>query len=455
MTEETSGNKAVKLIKKSILIVLSVVPLIFLVSQIHKYKVDVPVWDQWDFVPVLEKTYEQNLTFKDLWEPHNEHRLFFPRIVMIILADISDWNLSYELYFNVVLAFGIFLLLAYQVKTTLASSKKFISLWIIPAISIIVFSLNQWENWLWGWNIQILLNIFSVVGAVVLLANLNLNWGKFILAVLLTTIATYSYANGLIFWLIGIIILFLLPLPDSKKKKFVIFWGVMGIICIYVYFLGYQKPLHHPALSLFLEYPWKFFKYVLVYLGTTPLSSDVHPQVAFLTGLAGLIVFITASVMLKGYYQKKLSVLLPYFSLSSYALASAILTGIGRAGFGELQAMSSRYISFGYLLWISTLFFLFLLIKEKIKEKRVRYLFPACAGMIIFLVIQSSWHSVVLFRERQEWLLPARNELFILKDKKMLERIYPHLIKIDEEEFERRLNFLKEQKLSIFREQSR
>ena len=67
MTEETSGNKAVNLIKKFILIILSMVPLIFLVGQINKYKVDMPVWDQWEFVPVLEKTFEQNLTFNDLW----------------------------------------------------------------------------------------------------------------------------------------------------------------------------------------------------------------------------------------------------------------------------------------------------------------------------------------------------------------------------------------------------
>lgn len=406
-----------------------------------------PVWDQWDLVPVLEKAHEQNLTFYDLWKVHNEHHLFFPRIIMLVLADISSWNISYELYFNVVLAVGIFLLWTYQIRTTRYSFNISVPLWIIPVISFVVFSLNQWEIWLWGWNIQIVLNIFCVVGAVVLLANPNLNWRKFILAVLLTFIATYSYATGIVFWLIGIILLLLLPMGRSKMKKFIILWGAAGTICIYIYFLGYQKPLHHPALSSFLEYPWKFVKYVFVYLGTPLLSSDIYPQVAFFVGLCALIIFIAASVMLCKLYKKKWSFLLPYFSLSSYALASAVLTGIGRAGFGERQAMSSRYISFSNCLWIPLLAFLFLLIKEK----RIRYLVSVSAAVIVFLVIQSSLHSVILFRERQNWLKPAQKELYILKDQKMLERIYPHVIKIDEEEFKRRLNFLKEQNLSLFR----
>jgi len=449
MTEETSGNSSVNRIKKSILILLSVLPLVVLVSRIHKYKVDVPYWDQWNFIPILEKAHEKTLTFKDLWEPHNEHRIVFPRIIMLILADISDWNISYELYFNVVLAFGVFLLLVYQIKTTLVSFKISFSFWIIPVISIIVFSLNQWENWLWGWNIQVFLNVFSIVGATVVLANPNLSWWKFILAVLLTIIGTYSYASGILFWPIGIIILSLSPLSKAKKKLMVISWGIMGIICIYAYSLGYQTPPHHPPLAFFMENPLKFIKYVLTYLGTTPLTSDVHPQLAFLTGLTGLIVFVITSAMLLGYYKKKATVLLPYLSLSAYALASAVLTGIGRAGFGEVQAVSSRYIAFGSLLWISMLFFLFLLMKEK----RNRYLFSALAGMVIFLVIQSSLHSVVLFRERQERLLPARQELLLLKNRELLKQIYPHLTNIDEEEFERQLEFLKRHRLSVFREQ--
>lgn len=452
MTEGISKNKTVKYISRSILVILCLVPLVFLVSRIHEYKVDVPVWDQWDLVPVLEKAHGRNLSFQDLWEPHNEHRLLFPRIIMLVLASISGWNISYELYFSVFLAAGIFLLLAYQVKTTRASSAAPVSLWILPVISLAVFSLNQWENWLWGWNIQIMLNIFCAVGAVVFLAGPGLKRWKFIMAVLLAFVGTYSYASGMAIWFIGMLLLLLLPLPTSKKKKFVFLWGAMGTICICVYLLGYQKPPHHPSLLIFLEHPWKYFKYVSVYLGTPLLSSDARPQIAFLAGLTGLIVFITASLMLIGPYKKKLSVLLPYFALSAYALAGALLTGLGRAGFGELQAMSSRYASFSNLLWITIFFFLFFMMGERREVFTARYLFPVLAGVIIFLIIQSSWHSESLFRERKEWLLPARRELFILKNKEMWERIYPHLEEIDQEEFERRLNFLKEQKLSVFRE---
>jgi hypothetical protein len=40
--------------------------------------------DDWQFVPLLEKTNDGTLTFQDLWAPHDEHRLLLPRIIIII-----------------------------------------------------------------------------------------------------------------------------------------------------------------------------------------------------------------------------------------------------------------------------------------------------------------------------------------------------------------------------------
>lgn len=82
----------------------------------------------------------------------------------------------------------------------------------------------------------------------------------------------------------------------------------------------------------------------------------------------------------------------------------------------------------------------------------IPFILTITAGMIIFLVIQSSLHSTLLFRERKDWLIPARNELYSLKNEELLNRIYPHILNINRKEFRHRLEFLKRQKLSVFKD---
>ena len=66
--------------------ILALLPLAFLIWVVVQYAVVVPYLDQWELVPLLEKTYHGELTFHDLWAQHNEHRLIFPQIIMLLLA---------------------------------------------------------------------------------------------------------------------------------------------------------------------------------------------------------------------------------------------------------------------------------------------------------------------------------------------------------------------------------
>jgi hypothetical protein len=67
-------------------------------------------------VPLLDKMYRGELAFPDLWAQHNEHRLLFPKIIMLVLARSTGWDIRYELALNLLLAIGIFAILAWQVK---------------------------------------------------------------------------------------------------------------------------------------------------------------------------------------------------------------------------------------------------------------------------------------------------------------------------------------------------
>src|SRR6267142_5943506 len=66
--------------------VLAAVPLLILIWVVARYAIDVPYLDQWDFAPLIDKMYQGQLTFHDLWMQFNEHRIFFPKLIMLGLA---------------------------------------------------------------------------------------------------------------------------------------------------------------------------------------------------------------------------------------------------------------------------------------------------------------------------------------------------------------------------------
>jgi hypothetical protein len=347
-------------------LVLALVPLAFLLCVVARYAVPVPYWDQWEFVPLLEKTYHGQLTFHDLWAQHNEHRILFPRIIMLALAHLTGWNIRCELAVNLILALGIFAVFIHQVKIT--GRKLGIAgwYWAIPAISLIVFSISQYQNWLWGWQLQMLLNLLAVVGGIVLLANEIFSWRRFAAAALLGVVATYSFANGTLFWPIGLVILLVVTAGKREKQPAMIAWLAVSVLTLWSYLYHYQKPEEHPALNLIFKMPAEYAGFVLKYIGgicaqyvggSTPTDGDF----ALVFGLAATLALGWAGGMLVRKKIADFKTLLPYFGLSLYSIGSALMTGVGRVGFGSNQAIYSRYCTMVVPLWVSLVVLLVLL----------------------------------------------------------------------------------------------
>src|SRR4051812_3095927 len=77
--------------------VLLLAPLAYLLRLTARYGIKYPFWDEWDFVSIIHKYNAHTLKIADLWAQHNEHRIFFPNIIMLTLATHTHWNVRYEL----------------------------------------------------------------------------------------------------------------------------------------------------------------------------------------------------------------------------------------------------------------------------------------------------------------------------------------------------------------------
>lgn len=154
-----SNNTSLNLTKKVIVNIAIILPIIFTFYFVYNYGHIIPYWDEWELVPLIEKMYNHTLTLADLWSQHNEHRIIFPKIVMLTLACLSHWNILLELCTNIVLAIFILLLLLSVLKNTLKTSSS----WLKIFTSLMVFSMVQYENWSWGWQIQIFMSVLVLL----------------------------------------------------------------------------------------------------------------------------------------------------------------------------------------------------------------------------------------------------------------------------------------------------
>jgi hypothetical protein len=365
--------------------ILALLPLVFLFWVITRYAVDVPYRDQWELVPLLEKMVHGRLTLADLWAQHNEHRILFPRIIMLALARATGWNTYYELAVNVILALGIFTIFVYQVKITGRKLGAAGLAWAIPATSLIVFSIGQYQNWLWGWQIQMFLNLLAAMGGIVLLAHETFTWKRFALSALLGVVALYSFANGVLFWPIGLVILLVVTAGARQRIAALTGWVLLSALALGSYLHHYQKPAEHPPLDLIYKTPGEYAAYVFKYIGGIGAhdvggTMPADGKVALIFGLGGTIALVWAGCMLM---RKKLAdfrALLPYLGMSLYSVASALVTGVGRLGFGSNQAIFSRYSTMMVPFWVSLVFLLILLARGERSAADAGFAPRPCAG---------------------------------------------------------------------------
>ncbi len=130
----------------SFLLVLSPAALAFV--YVRLFGVNVPYWDQWWIVSLLGELSAGTLSISDLWSQANEHRIFFPRIVMLLLGSLTQYNNVAEMYlvqgFFLVTLIVLLLVFKNDIKIDNARIKHLL---FVP-ISFLLFRPRQFEDML-------------------------------------------------------------------------------------------------------------------------------------------------------------------------------------------------------------------------------------------------------------------------------------------------------------------
>jgi len=375
--------------------------------------VAVPFWDEWDTPGAqLASYYRGSLSLAELFSQHNEHRLFFPRLIWLPLAILGGWDVRYEMLltfgFACLGALGLWKLLQFSGGPATARVAVF------GLMSLLLFSPREYETFLVGAQGQTFVPTFALVFA--LLTNLSGRSlaAKTIVNAFLAIVATYSFGNGMLIWPFAFPIETRMatdvPKNQSRAK---IAWRILylaaGALSIALYFVSYRHPALSPPMVSPLAQSSAFARFVLVWIGA--LFSVKAPAVLgalFLILFAGLTTAALRQIRRTGDWRPHY----PWVALGAYALVSAGLAAVARLGFPYSMADDSRYTVFSTFFYIAMAGLAF----SVCNRMNARLAGARIAGAVLSLAILALW-LITLRGERQflraDRVLRKHNELVV------------------------------------------
>jgi hypothetical protein len=306
-------------------------------GYVGRFGVNVVYFDQWEMVPLFDKLSSGDLTFSDLFAQHVQHRMFFPKLAMLALGSLTSYDNVAEMY----LILCCFLVTVLCVIA--AFGRRTPALALIP-VGFLVFSLRQFENMLWGWQVSFAFaQVFSIL-TFFLIHRLRggAATGVMLLAASASaTVAAFSAVQGLWAWPVGAVQLLLAPLDKKTKRFSALAWISGGTGVWALYFLGYSLPAQGQPLAYVFEQPASAARFMLALLGN---SLFWHQDLATTGGAVLLFLAITALFLI--YRRGGWGAYSFWIALLLFSLATLVTIAAGRAELGLTQASLSRYSTF-------------------------------------------------------------------------------------------------------------
>ncbi|MEX2587446.1 MAG: hypothetical protein WD602_05560, partial [Actinomycetota bacterium] len=331
----------------------ALVPWIVLAFQVRRYGVNLPFSDQWEFVLLVQELRADELGIRDFFKQHNEQRMFFPRLIMMGLAVLTDWNVKAEMAVNLLLGMAIFGITFVLLVRTLGFLRRWVAVPVVVA-SALLSSFVQWENWFWGWQISWFLPLFclfAAVGVLTLWPRDRPAWPAIGLAAAAAFVGQYSLLSGSMIWVVCVPLLFV----RKSFRMYLIPWLSAAAVATFVYLRNYRTvagmEYMRAGVDQLIEEPGTAVGYVMYLLGRPLLNAE--PQVG--AGVALTVIFAVAAAYLLLFKRDQRMDALPWLALGAYAAGAAVATMLGRLNLGVHQAGSSRYTTLGIVLTICTL----------------------------------------------------------------------------------------------------
>src|SRR5215471_18914774 len=145
--ERPTPSRAWPALRSALAALCAAAPIAAYLAYVSRYSVNVLSWDEWDIVPLIHSLRSGTLTLAQLWSPHNEHRMLVPNLIFLLVAQIARFDTTVLMYLSACL-----LIISYLLLVLIYRKRQHSLLGVVP-VAYLLFSLAQWENILWGFQL--------------------------------------------------------------------------------------------------------------------------------------------------------------------------------------------------------------------------------------------------------------------------------------------------------------
>jgi hypothetical protein len=185
---------------------------------IHNFGSPVPFWDQWDAeaASTFWRWFNNTWTFSDLFAAHNEHRIFFTRILSLVLLVLNErqWDPLLGMVVNALLFSFTAVILIIMLNNLLGKAVQNVMLLTVALLWSVPYA---WENTLASFQSQFyMMLLFSLITLWGLLQNnFSLKWW---IGVVFALSAGFTVASGFFMLIVLIVLKLYLIVIDAGKR---------------------------------------------------------------------------------------------------------------------------------------------------------------------------------------------------------------------------------------------
>jgi len=158
------------------------VPVALLLHWLAKYVVNIPFFDGWMIGVYFHAWKHGNITLESLFAQHNESRKFFPRLILVGLAELTHWNAAYEVGLTITLLLLILLGIHRLLRFSIPNEPRLVAVATAVTTTILCSPL-QYENLLWGLQYIMFVTPACLVGMLLLMRGDRPRWQIFLIMV--------------------------------------------------------------------------------------------------------------------------------------------------------------------------------------------------------------------------------------------------------------------------------
>ncbi|MCP3962249.1 MAG: hypothetical protein GY719_30780 [bacterium] len=307
-----------------------------------------------DYYPILLELTDGDSLTSDPWRwlnlKSNEHRTTLPVLFYALNIALTDGHNLGLTFFSLLLLTIVLVLLVRQLDPEIRSSPWAKAVFGF-VLALFCYTPLAAHNVAMGFSgsIWFFANALAVAAVGVLAKRAGEgDWWSLWPVLLFGLAAAFSHSTHLVLW--PTLIAGGLFLRLGWRGLIALGSGMAVVVTLFA--LSYEPLPYHPEMNT--RNPWSLLRYAAAYLGSL-FHGDL--ETAKLLGGIGIVASILSCGLAVFFLRsaERRTELAPWLMLQLYGGGNALVSAIGRSGFGENQALSSRYASLSALFWIGLL----------------------------------------------------------------------------------------------------